>query len=138
VRKGFVHAWVQNRTGRLPVIMSTVPAPYGQAVRLWLRAGLTARDLEAAREVLAAACWATDVHVVPSVRYAHLVTLEIVRRLEPEPARQAPRSWPDSRRSPGGGLGDADDRNTHRRPAAAVPAQRPAVADDWLRPGIRH
>jgi hypothetical protein len=134
VRKACVHAWVQNRSGRLPIIMSTAPAPYGQAVRLWLRAGLTARDLEAAREVLAATCWATDVRVVPSARYAHLVTLEVIRKPQPEPARLAPSPWPGSRHSPGASLSDGAERDTPRGPALSVPARRSAADDDWLRP----
>ena len=137
VRKGCVHAWVQNRTGQIPVILSTAPARYGQEVRLWLRAGLTAGDLEAASQVLAAACWAAEVRIVPSGRYAHLVTLEIVRRRQPEPARPAPRPWPDPRYLPGGGLSDAEDRDTTPGPAAVVPWQRTAVSDDWRRTGKR-
>lgn len=137
VRKGCVHAWVQNRTGQIPVILSTAPARYGQEVRLWLRAGLTAGDLEAASQVLAAACWAAEVRIVPSGRYAHLVTLEIVRRRQPEPARPAPRPWPDPRYLPGGGLSDAEDRDTTPGPAAVVPWQRTAVRDDWRRTGKR-
>jgi hypothetical protein len=137
VRAAFVHAWVQNRTGRIPFVLSTRPAPYGQEVRLWLRAGLTVDDLEAASQVLAAACWATEVAVVPSARYAHLATLEVIRKLQPEPARPAPRPWPDPRYAPGGGLGDTDDRDTVPGPSAAVPRQRPAD-EDWLRPPVPH
>ena len=45
VRAGCVNAWVQTRSGKLPFIVSTTPTPYGEQVRLWLRAGLTAADL---------------------------------------------------------------------------------------------
>src|SRR6202012_2033489 len=79
VRAGCVNAWVQTRSGRLPFILATSATGYGEQVRLWLRAGLTAADLEAARDVLAAACWATEVRVVPSPSRAPLVTLEVVR-----------------------------------------------------------
>jgi hypothetical protein len=93
VRAGCVNAWVQTRSGRLPLILATTPAAYGEQVRLWLRAGLTAADLHAARDVLAAACWATEVRVVPSTRYVHLVTLEVVRA-HGETEEPDTRRWP--------------------------------------------
>lgn len=70
VRAGCVNAWVQTRTGKLPFILATTPMADGERVRLWLRAGLTAADLHAARDVLAAACWATEVRVSSAVRAA--------------------------------------------------------------------
>ena len=84
IRVGCVNAWVQTRAGRLPFIVSTTPAAYGERVGVWLLAELTAADLEAARGTLAAACWAAEVRVVPSPRDAHLVTLEVVRNHRPE------------------------------------------------------
>jgi hypothetical protein len=79
LRKGFVNAWVQTRDGNLPVILSCSPTAYGEQVRLWLPAGLTAGSLLSAGEVLAAACWAADVRVVRDGRRAHRVTLEVIR-----------------------------------------------------------
>lgn len=84
VRAGCVNAWVQTRNGRLPMIVYTVPTGYGERVQLWCRAGITAADLFAAREVLAVACWAAQVRVIASARHAHLVTLEVVRYIYPE------------------------------------------------------
>jgi hypothetical protein len=57
VRVGCVNAWVQTRSGRLPIIWSTVPTDYGERLRLrlWCPAGITAADLIGASEVLAAA-----------------------------------------------------------------------------------
>ena len=52
VRTGCTHAWIQTRDGRLPVVLYTVPADFGERVWLWCRAGITAGDLEAAREIL--------------------------------------------------------------------------------------
>ena len=49
VRTGCTHAWIQTRDGRLPVVLYTVPADFGERVWLWCRAGITAGDLEAAR-----------------------------------------------------------------------------------------
>jgi hypothetical protein len=146
VRTACVNAWVQTRSGRLPFIMSTLPADYGEQVRLWLRAGITAADLEAAREILAAACWATEVRVVPSARQAHLVTLEVIRTSHPERVRPIPEAWPSPRRVADDGVGDTEERDTRRWPGETIPpprlspeeigaepdGRRPArVPDDW-------
>jgi hypothetical protein len=108
VRAGCVNAWVQTRGGKLPFILATTPTAYGEQVRLWLRAGLTCADLQAAKDVLAAACWATEVRVVPSASRAHLVTLEIVRTRHPERPRLTPEAWPSSRHGAGDVPGDAE------------------------------
>jgi hypothetical protein len=97
LRKGCASAWVQTRGGALPVVLSCTPADYGERVRLWLPAGLTADDLLVAREVLAAACWAAEVRVHRDAARAHRVTVQVIRRplLPPERTRQLPhRSWP--------------------------------------------
>jgi len=94
VRTGCAHAWIQTRDGRLPVVLYTVPAQYGERVWLWCRAGITAGDLQAAREILRSACWASDVRVVVNDRRSHIVVLEVIRRHPPEsPADGAP-GWP--------------------------------------------
>ena len=85
VRTGCAHAWVQTRNGRLPTILYTTPAAFGERVTLWCRAGISHGDLEAARDVLRAACRARDVRVVASARYAHVVVLEVIRRLPAGP-----------------------------------------------------
>ena len=108
VRAGCVNAWVQTRGGKLPFILATAPTAYGEQVRLWLRAGLTCADLQAAKDVLAAACWATEVRVIPSASHAHLVTLQIVRTRHPERLRPTPEAWPSSRHVAGDGPGDAE------------------------------
>jgi hypothetical protein len=119
VRVGCVNAWVQTRSGRLPFIVSTTPAPYGEQVRLWLRAGLTAADLRAARDVLAAACWATDVRVVPSANHAHLVTLQVIRTSHSERVPPALNDRLTPRVPVDDDLGDRDERDTRRWPAAS-------------------
>ena len=53
VRTGCAHAWIQTRDGHLPVVLYTVPAHFGERVWLWCRAGITAGDLEAARDAFA-------------------------------------------------------------------------------------
>lgn len=116
VLAGCVNAWVQTRSGKLPIILATTPAAYGERVRIWLRAGLIAADLSAARDVLAAACWAAEVRVIPSPGHAHLVTLEVVRSRHLERVRPTPEAWPSPRRMPGEGVGDTEERDTWRWP----------------------
>ena len=90
VRTGCTHAWIQTRDGRLPVVLYTVPAEFGERVWLWCRAGITAGDLQAARDVLRAACWASDVRVVVNDRRSHIVVLEVIRRLPAGRQRRRP------------------------------------------------
>lgn len=94
VRTGCRHAWVQTRDGRLPIVLYTTPTAFGERVTLWCRAGITCGDLEAARDILRAACWASDVRPVASARYAHVVVLEVIRHLSPAPPQQAIAAWP--------------------------------------------
>lgn len=135
VRAGCVNAWVQTRSGRLPIILATTPADYGEQVRLWLRAGLTAADLYAARDVLAAACWAKEVAVLPSARHAHLVTLEVIRTDHPERLRPTAQAWPDSRRVADDSLGDAEERDTRSWPGGTIPPPRLSPEEGWPRHG---
>jgi hypothetical protein len=109
IRVGCVNAWVQTRRGRLPIITYTVPTDYGERVQLWCRAGITAADLFAARQVLAAACWATEVRVIPNPQHAHLITLEIIRNQHPERTRPTAHGWPYSRHVEAGASGDPEE-----------------------------
>jgi hypothetical protein len=110
VRTGCAHAWVQTRDGRLPMVIYTVPAEFGERVWLWCRAGIVAADLEGARDVLRAACWASDVRVVVNDRRSHIVVLEVIRRVPGgRPAGSTPDpGWPYLDRPPGGGPGQED------------------------------
>jgi hypothetical protein len=81
VRTGCTHAWIQTRDGRLPAVLYTAAADFGERVWLWCRAGITAGDLEAARDILRSACWASDVRVIVNDRRSHIVVLEVIRRL---------------------------------------------------------
>jgi hypothetical protein len=94
VRTGCAQAWIHTRDGHLPVVLYTVPARFGERVWLWCRAGITARDLEAARDVLRAACWASDVRVVVNDRRSHIVVLEVIRRLPPDSPEGGTSGWP--------------------------------------------
>jgi hypothetical protein len=88
IRSGCAQVWIHTRTGRLPFIVLTTCEPFGERVRVWCRAGVSAADFEAARHTLAASCWARDVQVIRSEKYAQLVTLDVIRR--------SPRSQPSS------------------------------------------
>ena len=79
VRTGLTQAWVFSRAGRIPMVLWTRPVHEGEQLLLLLRPGLTAADLSAAAPVLAAACWARDVVVVPHPTRAALVRLVVVR-----------------------------------------------------------
>jgi hypothetical protein len=109
IRAGCVNAWVQTRRGRLPIILYTVPTDYGEQVQLWCRAGITAADLFAARHVLAAACWAAQVRVIPSIRHSHLVTLEVIRNPYPQRSGPTPQGWPFSRYVEGDATDDPEE-----------------------------
>jgi len=80
-----------------------MPAAFGERVMLSCRAGITHGDLAAAWEILRAACWACDVHVVASARYPHLVVLEIIRHRSAGPPDEGIANWPYPDRG-----GDAD------------------------------
>lgn len=116
VRTGCRHAWVQTRDGRLPVVLYTTPAAFGERVTLWCRAGITSGDLEGARDILRAACWASDVRVVASARYGHVVVLEVIRHLPAEPPHEAISAWPQISR------GGEEDGADPEEPAPEEPA----------------
>lgn len=79
VRTGCAQAWIQSRYGKLPVILLTSPKPYGERAYIWCRAGICLEDFEVASEILRAACWARDIHVTSSVRFSHIVMLDVIR-----------------------------------------------------------
>lgn len=68
-------------SGRAPAILWTSRRPAGVRVVLSLPAGLEVADLRALREVLAAACFASDVVVERHERYADLVVLYVVTKV---------------------------------------------------------
>jgi hypothetical protein len=77
---GLVEVRATTRDGRLPLFLSVVPAPFGERVRLWCRAGISAEDIEDESDRLRAALWCQDVRVIRDRRRAHRVTVEVVRR----------------------------------------------------------
>lgn len=96
LRTGCAHSWIQSRYGKLPIILFTTPQPFGERVLLWCVAGISADDLVAARDLLIAACLATDMRIIRSDRHAHLVTVDVVRRRQASPPDPDPErmSWP--------------------------------------------
>lgn len=90
LRAGCARAWIHNRRGRLPAILWCAPKPYGEQVLVWCPAGLTVDDLIAARQVLASACYASEIEVIMHPKYRHLATLEVIRYQEFEPEDQVP------------------------------------------------
>ncbi len=108
VRTGCAQAWIHSRNGKIPVVLITSRRPYGQSVWLWCRAGTSAEDFVVARRHLAAACWARAVYVTPDARFAHLVTLHVVRHPD----------WPLPEDPDGPGNGLAGPQTPPEPPAA--------------------
>ena len=113
VRTCFAQAWIQNRAGQVPAFIRATAQPFGERVLVWCRAGTSYADIESACELLASACWAVDVDVSRSSRFAQIVYVDVIRRprwhgvsrTEPGPApadQDAPPPWidegPDRRR----------------------------------------
>ena len=88
LRVGCAQAWIHSRDGKVPAVLLTWRQPFGERVYLWCRAGTSAEDLSSARGLLAAACWADDVRIARHPRYAHLVSVNVIRR-QTSPGRPA-------------------------------------------------
>jgi hypothetical protein len=69
-----------TRDGRLPLFLLVKPAPFGERVWLWCRAGISAEDIEDESDRLRAALWASDVRIARDRRWSSLVTVDVVRR----------------------------------------------------------
>ena len=88
IRVGFVEAYLVNRRGKIPAVLWCAPAPFGERVWVWCRAGITPEDVERGRSTIAGACWALDVLVWPHPRRPHWVLLEVIRAGSGESATQ--------------------------------------------------
>jgi len=93
VRTGCAQAWIQTRSGKLPVILKTTPQAWGERVYIWCRAGICPEDFDAARNVLRSACWAADICITPSARWSNIVILDLIRANRPCPGDDV-LSWP--------------------------------------------
>lgn len=69
-----------NHDGNLPWFLWTRPTPVGERVRLWMRPGLAAKDIENAADYLAAACMAREVRVTARRSMTALVIVDVIRR----------------------------------------------------------
>ncbi|MGR6320358.1 hypothetical protein Q2K19_24065 [Micromonospora soli] len=131
-----------NRSGSLPLILPAKPTPAGERVWVWLRPGLSLRDLEQDGQVqkLAVACWANEVRVMrASRRYAALIRLDITRReplaatiVSPLPEHvptDVPANAPTSSGMPPVGLDlpDVPDTLTAETPRPRRPRNTPAA-----------
>jgi hypothetical protein len=95
LRAGLYHARIQNRNGKRPVITRITSEPFGERVRLWCPAGIAAEDIQAQKDVLRAACWASDVRVTRDEQRSHLVTVDVIRRPDDfEPCHNDPDTTP--------------------------------------------
>jgi hypothetical protein len=80
VRKCFVQSRVMTHEGLLPLFMWTRPSPVGERLWLWLRPGLSSRDIDNVTDRIAAACWAAGARVKVSPKRAAVVSVEVIRR----------------------------------------------------------
>ena len=71
---------MHTRSGRLPLVLRITPTEVGERALIWCRAGICAADFEAHAPEIAAACYARQVRIEGSRRWAQLVQLDIVRR----------------------------------------------------------
>ncbi len=82
VRTCFARAWVYNERGQVPAVLRAASTPYGERVLVWCLAGTSFADIESAADLLAAACFATEVIASRDPRRGHLVYLDVIRWAE--------------------------------------------------------
>ncbi|WP_173074962.1 hypothetical protein [Phytohabitans rumicis] len=81
LRVCFAQFIIANRSGSLPLILWARPTPVGERVWIYLRPGLSAKDLEARLDKMAVACWASTVTVErASTTNAAYLRVDIKRR----------------------------------------------------------
>jgi hypothetical protein len=126
---------LHNRRGQVPLILSVRPTPTGSKAVVWCRPGICVDDLTARMEEIAAACWARTSRITRSIRFAHLVTIEIVRRdplaaahVIPSPLAGGPR--PDPTTPVSEPATDLDDSELVVPLLTLIPGQRVGPDDD--------
>lgn len=82
LRVGLKQARIYNTRGSLPAIIRTARAPYGERVHVWCPAGATVEGIRSAGPVLRGACWAADVTVTRDELRSHLVTIDVIRKID--------------------------------------------------------
>jgi hypothetical protein len=80
LQKVFFETRMHTRSGRLPLVLRIHPTEVGEQALIWCRAGICFEDFEAHTDEIAAACYAREVRIEKSRRWAQLVTVNIVRR----------------------------------------------------------
>jgi hypothetical protein len=75
--------------GPLPLVLRVKPCAAGEQAFLWRRGEITGAVLYNRANQLAAACWAKEVRVFLSPRWASLMIIEVVRREEQPPDTHA-------------------------------------------------
>jgi hypothetical protein len=80
VRTGCAEGLIYSSRGKIPIVLWTSHQAFGERVWLWCRAGTSADDLDSARAVLTAACWAKDIAIFFDTHHTQLVTLDVIRR----------------------------------------------------------
>lgn len=102
IRVGLKQAGVSSRNGWRPIVLRVITAEFGERVVLWCPAGTCAEDIEAARPILRAACWATDVRVHRYPQRAQIAVVDVIRHSD--------ESWAHrGRPEPGTGPVDSDE-----------------------------
>ncbi len=86
IRTCFAQAWIYNRAGRIPAVLRATVMPFGERVVIWCPAGISSQDIHSACELLAVACWATEVTARRSRRLASVVYLDVIRRSQAHPS----------------------------------------------------
>jgi hypothetical protein len=110
LRSGLYQAGIQNRSGMRPVIVRITREPFGERVRFWCPAGISAEDFLSAGAVLRAACWAADVRIMRDERHSRMVTVDVIRH------RHDPAHRPESRNTQAASTNEAaQPRRTSRR-----------------------
>src|SRR5262245_40330610 len=124
---------LHNRRGQVPLILSVRPTPTGSKAVLWCRPGICVDDLTARMEEIAAACWARTSRITRSIRFAHVVTIEIVRRdplaaahVIPSPLAEGPRPDPTEPATP---LPKVEDTDATVSLLTLIPGQRSESED---------
>jgi hypothetical protein len=71
---------MHTRSGRLPLVLRITPTEVGEKALIWCRAGICKDDFDAHAAEIAAACYAREARAERSPRWAHLITVHVVRR----------------------------------------------------------
>ncbi|WP_371781410.1 hypothetical protein [Streptosporangium subroseum] len=80
IQKTCVETGMHTRSGRLPLILWITPTAVGEKALVLARVGICAEDFEAFSGELSSACYARRTEVARHRRWAHLITVEIIRR----------------------------------------------------------